>query len=62
MLEDPYHLIEGKLIEIRQKAIKIDKQWFPASVLKYGIESAWLINSQIEVEVAEWFLVENRII
>ena len=60
MIEDPHHLIEGKLIEIRQKAIKIDNQWFPVSVLKYGIEEFWKIEDQIEVEVAEWFLVENK--
>jgi hypothetical protein len=62
MDEINYEIVEGKLVELREKAIKIDNQWFPISVLKYGVEEFWKIGDQIETEVAEWFLIENSII
>ena len=62
-LEDkPTHFITGIVRDIREKAVKIDKQWYPISVLQYGKEDSWKVGEITEVFVYEWFLVENNLI
>jgi hypothetical protein len=62
-MEDlPYYFIEGTLYAIREKAILVDKQWYPISQLEYGKEDFWKVGDHVEISVAEWFLIENEII
>jgi len=62
-LEDkPTHLIEGIVMDIRDKAVKIDSQWYPISTLEYGREDSWKIGEETEVLVYEWFLIQENII